>query len=392
MKLTLAFPTRGHLASLGTPIAVTATLDNKGQARTKVRLSWNVRSTEMPVTPIDPSYVEVGAGEIMSFVHQVHLTRPGFIELTCVAGTEKAVVRVGRQPEKINASLTRQSDFDSFWRQSMTALNKVPMQMTAREVSRMNGIITSEVTLHSFGSVRVRGWLEIPEAPGPHPAVIRVPGYNGNMEPISTAGGLIVFSFNPRAHGHSQDDVPGLPTDYWLRGLDNKDAYFYRGAYLDCVRAAQFVLGHPAVDAKRVAIWGGSQGGGLAFATAALVPNMALCLADVPFLCDWENYFKLCEWTEVDKWIADAPGRTRHKILRTLSYFDTMNLAERIRCPVRMGVGLQDKVCPPSTSFAVFNRTRGRKEFNIYANYNHGVPQEHYDEGWKWIRRNFGIA
>ena len=336
--------------------------------------------------------MDVGAGEIVSVLQKVHLTQPGFIEITCVAGTEKAVVRVGRQPEKINAPLTRQSDFDTFWRHSIAELSKVPMQMTTREVSRMNGIITSEITLHSLGNVRVRGWLEMPEVVGPHPAVIRVPGYSGRMEPISMAGNLIVFSFNPRAHGNSQDDVPGLPSDYWIRGLDNKDAYFYRGAYLDCVRATQFMLGHPAVDPKRVAIWGGSQGGGLAFATAALVPQIALCLADIPFLCDWENYFKLSEWPEMDKWIKDAPGRTWPKTLRTLSYFDTINLAERIRCPVRMGVGLQDNVCPPSTSFAVFNRTRGRKEFTLYADYGHGVPQEHYDEGWTWIHRNFGIG
>lgn len=57
------------------------------------------------------------------------------------------------------------------------------------------------------------------------------------------------------------------------------------------------------VDQNRIAIWGGSQGGGFAFATAALDSRVDMCVADIPFLCDWHNYFKLTKWPEMNEWI-----------------------------------------------------------------------------------------
>ncbi|MFY8053604.1 MAG: acetylxylan esterase, partial [Armatimonadaceae bacterium] len=62
-----------------------------------------------------------------------------------------------------------------------------------------------------------------------------------------------------------------------------------------------------------------------------------------------------------------------------------------IRCPVKMGVGLQDDVCPPSTSFAAFNRVRGHREYKIYPTHGHGVPDQHYTAGWRWIEKRFGM-
>lgn len=58
------------------------------------------------------------------------------------------------------------------------------------------------------------------------------------------------------------------------------------------------------VDQNRIAIWGGSQGGGFAFATAALDSRVDMCVADIPFLCDWHNYFKLTKWPEMNEWIV----------------------------------------------------------------------------------------
>src|SRR3989442_3464476 len=40
----------------------------------------------------------------------------------------------------------------------------------------------------------------------------------------------------------------------------------------------------------------------------------------------------------------------------TLAYFDGINFAERITCPIVVNIGLQDNVCPPETGYALFNR------------------------------------
>ena len=352
---------------------------------------WTFLSTEQPaVAPV----LQMASGDGGSKFHaslDVHLPVPGFQQVTCRVNGDERKVRMYREPEKIQKPLTKQPDFAAYWMLSLLSLSRIPMDVHIRDVSTAKGIRLSEVTISSLDRVAVRGWLEEPVKPGRYPAVLRVPGYGGSMEPLGMFTDRVVFSFNPRGHGNSQDTVKGKPEDFWIRGLDDKAGYFYQGAYMDCVRAMDFLVQHRSVDASRIAVWGGSQGGGLAFATAALSSNVALCLADIPFLCDWDGYFKLSEWPEMESWICDASNRSWQTTLKTLSYFDTMNLAGRIRCPVKMGIGLQDDVCPPSTSFAAFNRVRGHREVNIYPTHGHGVPDDHYTAGWRWIEDRFRI-
>jgi cephalosporin-C deacetylase-like acetyl esterase len=37
-------------------------------------------------------------------------------------------------------------------------------------------------------------------------------------------------------------------------------------------------------------------------------------------------------------------------------------LQKKIKCPVWMGIGLQDDVCPPSTSFVTYNYLQSEKK------------------------------
>ena len=138
-----------------------------------------------------------------------------------------------------------------------------------------------------------------------------------------------------------------------------------------------FLASRQDVDPERIAIWGGSQGGGFSFATAALDQRIDLCIADIPWLSDWENYFAITHWAEIGDWFAENPEQTWQSMLKTLSYFDTKNMASRIQCPVIMSIGLQDGVCPPSTSFATYNHITSSKEYTIYKNTGHFQPKYH---------------
>ena len=245
--------------------------------------------------------------------------------------------------------------------------------------------------MRSYGDIRVRGWYEVPKSKGPHPVILRLPGYGSSMKPIARFKDMIVFSFNPRGHGNSQDDVKGKPSDFWVRGLDNKEGYYYQGAYLDCVRAVDFLCSRKEVDQKRIAVKGGSQGGGLSLSTAALDPRISLCAPHIPFLTNWDLYFKTSHWPEMDKWIEAKESRTWESTLKTMSYFDTMNMATGIKCPVFMGVGLQDAICPPVTNFAVYNRLKGKKDYRVYPHNRHSVDKSFHPMVFNWMRKHFGL-
>jgi cephalosporin-C deacetylase len=395
-QLTLSINDEDGLVRTGHAVTINATVINRSEVPLSGELEWHVHTVAFAPPLSDPVEFAIDLGETRTFSFEIALPVRGFADVECKliesgAKTSSAAkrTRIGSRPEEIDVPLTRQSDFHEFWKDSLAELAAIPPEFQIARQETDKEMELFEVSMKSHGGVCVRGWLEVPNAAGPHPVVIRVPGYGQNMRPISRWDDMIVFSFNPRGHGNSQDDVPGKPVNYWIRGLDDKNGYYYRGAYLDCLRAVDFIASRADVDQDRIAVWGGSQGGGFAFATASLDRRIDLCAADIPFLCDWVNYFKLTRWPEMDGWITAKPERTWTSTLKTLSYFDTMNLADRIQCPTLMGVGLQDQVCPPTTSFAAFNRIAGPKSFKMYVNQGHGLGRDHYSRVWNWIRESF---
>jgi len=239
-----------------------------------------------------------------------------------------------------------------------------------------------------MAGLTLRGWLEVPKKEGKYPALLRVPGYTENLRPIDKYDDLIVFSFNTRDHGES-DDTGKRGWDMWVRGMDNKYDFFYRNIILDCIQALGYLCSRDDVDTDRVAVWGGSQGGGLSFTTSALDDRIALCIADIPFLCEFPMYLEISHWNEIDAWFDQNPDQTWESMFKTLSYFDTKNMADKITCPVYMGIGLQDDVCPPATSFISYNYLKCPKAFNIYKYEQHGQPDSHYESRFLKIREVF---
>ncbi len=402
--LTLSSSDEDGFVGLNDTVTFTASLRNTTEQPARAMLKWSVQTVAFAVPESRTVDLEIKGAATESLTYVLPMTAVGFAEVQCSITydgdrTFSTKHRVGTTPEQVRSELTKESDFDSFWKDSLAELKAVdPSFEIVPQPDRGNEKTdVFEITMRSHGDIHVRGWLEVPKSEGPHPAVIRVPGYGSNMRPLGEGGDgnnwddMIVYSFNPRAHGNSVDEVPGKPVDYWIRGLDDKSTYYYRGAYLDCVRAVDFIASRADVDQKRIGVWGGSQGGGFAFATAALDPRIDFCAADIPFMCDWVNYFQLTVWPEIDNWIADSDQRSWESTLRTLSYFDTMNMTDRIQCRTVMGVGLQDAVCPPSTSFAAYNRVAGQKSFKVYKDKGHGLGSAHWNWVWQQMRTAFDL-
>ena len=373
-------------------------LKNQTKDQLDLEMVWTVATDQKePVLQSEPVRIKVPAGEKRISRYSTKIPAPGFYKgtLNCSwkGGRASQTVQVGYAPEDILPPLTKEADFQKFWDGSLAGLAKVDPQYRLIHQPKLSAGPNDvyEVRMRSYGDVRVGGWYEVPKSKGPHPAMIRVPGYGANMKPVNLFTDVIVLSFNPRGHGNSQEDVKGKPGNYWIRGLDDKEGYYYQGAYLDCVRAVDFLCSRKEVDPVRIAVKGGSQGGGLSFSTAALDKRISLCIPHIPFLTNWDLYFKTSHWPEMDRWIEAKESRTWASTLKTLSYFDTMNMAPWIECPVFMGVGLQDAICPPVTNFAVYNRLKGKKEFLVYPRAKHYVDKEFHSLAFKWMRERFEL-
>jgi cephalosporin-C deacetylase len=139
----------------------------------------------------------------------------------------------------------------------------------------------------------------------------------------------------------------------------------------------------------RVAVSGASQGGGLALATAALVPQaVAVCHADVPFLCDIQRGITLgpdAPYTEIPEFLANHVDLIP-AALNTLRYVDCALLARRITARCLLSVGLMDTVCPPSTVFAAYNEITADKDISVHPFTGHVVPTTHVERQLRHLR------
>ncbi len=183
----------------------------------------------------------------------------------------------------------------------------------------------------------------------------------------------------------------------WMTlGLNSPLEYYYRQVYLDSVQIIDALARRPEVDQTRIGLFGNSQGAALALVSAALItrfnnqmekitPKIAAINAGVPFLVDMRRSYKEHTdgpWTEFDWYfrMQDPLHEREDEIFACLSYFDAMNFAPWINCPVLIAVGLKDTACPPPTAFALYNHLAGDKEIISYPDYGHESIDSHVDK------------
>jgi cephalosporin-C deacetylase len=180
---------------------------------------------------------------------------------------------------------------------------------------------------------------------------------------------------------------PQLP-GFMTRGILDPRTYFYRRVFTDAVRAVETAKSHQAVDASRVAVAGGSQGGGISLAAAGLVPDLQAMVSDVPFLCHFRRATTLVNtdpYGEIARYCKSHRDKVE-TVFHTLSYFDGVNFAARGKAPALFSVGLMDDICPPSTVFAAFNHYGGEKEIRVYEfNQHDGGGAHHLLEKLKFL-------
>ena len=325
---------------------------------------------------------------------------PGFYQIENVLEAElenkSFGFSIGVKPEEIVSPLTQPEDFQNYWDRARRELAAVAPQF---KMIRQDSLCTPEkeyflVEMRSLGNVLVRGWYRRPTKAGKYPAILHVQGYSSNQGPNHGYGGndMIALALNIRGHGNSQDHVnPGFP-GYLQHFVDDKEMYIYRGAYMDCIRAVDFLCSRPEVDTSLLVVEGGSQGGALSFATAALDnKRIKLCVPAVPFLSDFEDYFQVAAWPggEFINYVKENPEIGWEGVYSSLHYIDIKNLAPWVKAPVLMSIGLVDPVCPPHINFAAYNQLTVPKSYVVYPYAGHGLPGEKYNPmKYEWIRQH----
>ncbi len=147
------------------------------------------------------------------------------------------------------------------------------------------------------------------------------------------------------------------------------------------------------VDEECVGATGGSQGGALTLACAALEPRIKLAAPIYPFLSDYKRVWQMDmakdAYDELKIYFRafDPLHEREDDIFTKLGYIDVQHLCPRINAEVMMAVGLMDTVCPPSTQFAAYNKIKSEKSLCIYPDYGHEFLPEMPDRIFRFMNR-----
>jgi cephalosporin-C deacetylase len=289
-----------------------------------------------------------------------------------------------------------------FWEETRAALAKVDMDAKVETVEEsdvftMEGRIKtrtiSRVILSSLEGRRIRAWYTVPTSEPPSrgwPAIMEVPGYGGVMPlPMHLVQyGYATLSLYPRSQGESLKEWEIEQGTRLIYHVTNRERYYYRGAYMDCVRGIDFLHSRAEIDTSRIGVWGFSQGGGLSLATAALDHRVSAAVAGVPWLCNFPVAAEVttAPYVELHDYLKAHPEQ-RHQALTTLAYFDQLNLADAIACPTLIGSAILDEVHPLRTVMPVFEKIRALKSIVVYPDLDHEYRTDLTTHGKAWMDR-----
>lgn len=276
------------------------------------------------------------------------------------------------------SKVQKPADFDTFWdriKQQEAAIALEP-EVVLDPLRTSPDIEVFQVFYNSIDHVRIAAWYCRPAQRAERtPAILFLPGYQ--MDPPIPKDwarkGYIALSAAPRGKLRSNRQYnPGYP-NLLTHNIVDPHTYAYRGFYVDAWRGVDFLRSQPEVDSDRIGVTGSSQGGGLTITTAAIKSDIRAAAAGCPYLCGYMDSIELTQtypYEEINDYLRQYPDR-RQAVTDTVAYFDGINFADRITCPIIVNIGLQDNVCPPETGYALFDRI-GSADKKLYTYDGHG--------------------
>ena len=357
---------------------------------------------------------------------------PGFYDINVVldSGDGKPIpgrCTFGWKVSDLAITSDKPADFEAFWKKGKEELTKVPLDakvgdfqtfdnkaINAYNVAsaalpddydpqghRTDQVESAKVDFAGMGHLRIHAWLAKPLGDGPFPAMLILPGagFAARPRPLEHARhGFLALDM--QVHGQEVDlpgKYPSLPGYYDNPVWDPPTAYYYYNVYLNCIQAINYLESRPDVDKSRIVVVGGSQGGRLSISLSGLDPRIAATCAaivhnsNVPFLKWFDAANKATPPQDgMDQEAPPALPDTPEG--RAAGYFDTMNFAPYVHCPVFMNAGLIDNISPPTGSWAVFNRLASKDKTVVpLPGKGHDWSAEFDRRAWRWLDKELKL-
>ncbi len=281
------------------------------------------------------------------------------------------VCAAGFEPEKIQPSTANPADFMEYWKGEIKKADKecpLDVQMTKLDKYSNKKHTGYKISFAAPGG-RVYGFLNIPAKPGKRPATVTVPGAGPGIASPRVNDDMVTLAINVHPYDPCTEGktLKELYTElnrsgtYMYQGGKCRETTFFHRPIVGIARAIEWLAGRPEVDASRMGYFGSSQGGAFGFIMAGLTGRFAAIVCNVPAICDHfgAEMGRSAGWPQFRKKFRTKGPNGEHiydkEIDQWLPYYDAINFARHIKCPVRVIVGFIDGTCSPSSVYAAFN-------------------------------------
>ncbi len=347
--------------------------DSYPQQNLEVKYSWG-QETYKP-----DHYSTLNTGSGYKSIKLDGLDQAGFKTLTAtveIDGKEYTnFINVAFEPEKIKTVVNMPDDFSEFWNSAISENSKVPLEtiMTLVPEECTHSTNVYHIRFQNTSGTYIYGVLSTPKQEGVYPAVLIVPGagvraYYGSE--TYTSKGVISLSIG--IHGipiDLSDEVytnlrAGALLNYNKFNYDDRDKHYFKRVFLGSIKAVDFLCSLPNVDSSKIGVIGNSQGGLISMVVGSMEKRVKCLVVNYPGTCNMSGVPRglIGDWV---KRYFDTDETNLETKIAVSEYYDGVNFARLIDKPVYFGLGFNDAVCPPTSTYSTFNEISSEKKLLV---------------------------
>lgn len=285
-------------------------------------------------------------------------------------------------------------DFDAFWAEVVEEAARVPLNFyrePAVGIEAANGHRLEQIHYQGMGEEWIHGWIAYPAGAHRLPAFVWIPPYGRESvlpNAYGTRAGFVSLSMN--LHGepafHQEKYTP--ERGYFAEDAELPHTWVFRRLVQNVLISLRVLQAQSEVAEEQIGAMGMSQGGGLALWASTLSPIVKAVCADMPFLgaMPWVLARPIHRYPlkELLDFMETVPiGRER--LIHTLSYFDTVNMATRVTVPTLISLGLKDPAVRPEQARAVYDALASERRQLVEYDWGHDWTPEMVAKNAIWL-------